>query len=94
MVRLTLSSPGPPFALQRKKDYGNKEQHEYLDWITQFAAVVHRKLREDGSFVMDIGGAYQKGVPARSLYNFRLPIRFCDDIGFFLVQPVKASFSD
>lgn len=83
-VNLVITSP--PFALQRKKDYGNKDQHEYLDWITQFAEVVHRKLRDDGSFVMDIGGAYQKGVPARSLYNFRLPIRFCDDLGFFLAE--------
>ena len=83
-INLVITSP--PFALQRQKDYGNKDQHEYLDWITQFAAVVHRKLRDDGSFVMDIGGAYQKGVPARSLYNFRLPIRFCDDLGFFLAE--------
>lgn len=83
-VNLVITSP--PFALQRKKEYGNKEQHEYLDWITEFAAVVYRKLRDDGSFVMDIGGAYQKGVPTRSLYNFRLPIRFCDDLGFFLAE--------
>jgi site-specific DNA-methyltransferase (cytosine-N4-specific) len=83
-VNLVMTSP--PFALQRKKEYGNRDQHEYLDWITQFAAVVYRKLRDDGSFVLDLGGAYQKGIPARSLYNFRVPIRFCDDIGFFLAE--------
>ena len=83
-VNLVMTSP--PFALQRKKEYGNKDQHEYLDWITEFARVVHRKLRDDGSFVLDLGGSYQKGVPARSLYNFRVPIRFCDDLGFFLAE--------
>ncbi|TYC68301.1 site-specific DNA-methyltransferase [Stappia sp. BW2] len=83
-INLVITSP--PFALQRKKEYGNKEQHEYLDWITDFAALVHRKLRDDGSFVLDIGGAYQKGTPTRSLYNFRLPIRFCDELGFFLAE--------
>jgi len=83
-VQLVMTSP--PFALQRKKEYGNKEQHEYVDWLAQFAAVVRRKLRDDGSFVLDLGGAYQKGVPARSLYNFRVPIRFCDDLGFFLAE--------
>ena len=83
-VNLVMTSP--PFALQRKKEYGNKDQHEYLDWITEFAKVVHRKLRDDGSFVLDLGGSYQKGVPARSLYNFRVPIRFCDDLGFFLAE--------
>ena len=83
-VNLVMTSP--PFALQRKKEYGNKDQHEYLDWITEFAKVVYRKLRDDGSFVLDLGGSYQKGAPARSLYNFRVPIRFCDDLGFFLAE--------
>ena len=83
-VNLVMTSP--PFALQRQKEYGNKEQHEYIDWLAQFAALVHRKLREDGSFVLDLGGAYQKGTPTRSLYNFRVPIRFCDEIGFFLAE--------
>jgi len=83
-VNLVMTSP--PFALQRKKSYGNKDQHEYLDWITEFASLVHQKLRDDGSFVLDLGGSYQKGVPARSLYNFRVPIRFCDDVGFFLAE--------
>ena len=35
---------------------------------------------------MDIGGAYRKGVPVRSLYNFRVPIHLCDNLGFFLAQ--------
>lgn len=83
-VNLVVTSP--PFALQRKKEYGNADQHEYIEWLSEFAALVRRKLTEDGSFVLDIGGAYQKGVPSRSLYNFRVPIHFCDDLGFFLAQ--------
>ncbi len=83
-VNLVMTSP--PFALQRQKEYGNKEQHEYIDWLAEFASLVHRKLRDDGSFVLDLGGAYQKGVPTRSLYNFRIPIRFCDDLGFYLAE--------
>ena len=83
-VNLVLTSP--PFALQRQKAYGNKEQHEYVEWLSEFGRLVHRKLAPDGSFVLDLGGAYQKGVPARSLYNFRVLIEFCDDIGFFLAQ--------
>lgn len=83
-VNLVMSSP--PFALQRQKEYGNKDEYEYIDWLSAFAKVVHKKLRDDGSFVLDLGGAYQKGVPTRSLYNFRIPIRFCDDLGFFLAE--------
>jgi site-specific DNA-methyltransferase (cytosine-N4-specific) len=83
-VDLVITSP--PFALQRQKAYGNKDQSEYLDWLMDFARLVHAKLKPTGSFVMDVGGAYQKGVPARSLYHLRLPIRFCDEIGFFLAE--------
>lgn len=83
-VNLVMTSP--PFALLRKKEYGNKDQHEYIEWLSEFAKLVLKKLTPDGSFVLDLGGAYQKGVPARSLYNFRIPIHFCDDLGFFLAE--------
>ncbi len=83
-VNLVVTSP--PFALQRQKAYGNLDQHEYIDWFLEFARLVHRKLADDGSFVVDFGGAYMKGVPARSLYNFRVMIRMVDEIGFFLAE--------
>lgn len=83
-VNLIITSP--PFALQRQKDYGNLEQHEYVDWFLEFARLVQRKLRDDGSFVVDFGGAYMKGVPARSLYNFRVMLRMVDELGFFLAE--------
>ena len=83
-VNLVITSP--PFALQRQKDYGNLEQHEYIDWFLEFARIVQRKLRDDGSFVVDFGGAYTKGVPARSLYNFRVMLRMVDELGFFLAE--------
>jgi DNA modification methylase len=83
-VNLVMTSP--PFALLRKKEYGNKEQHEYVEWLAEFAKVVLKKLTHDGSFVLDLGGAYQRGIPSRSLYNFRIPIHFCDDLGFHLAE--------
>ncbi|KAF1685989.1 site-specific DNA-methyltransferase [Pseudoxanthomonas broegbernensis] len=83
-VNLVMTSP--PFALQRQKEYGNLDQHEYIDWFLGFAKLVHQKLKDDGSFVVDFGGAYMKGVPARSLYNFRVMIRIVDELGFFLAE--------
>lgn len=83
-INLVLTSP--PFALQRQKEYGNKTGADYIDWLTAFAEVVYRKLADDGSFVLDLGGAYEKGVPVRSLYTFRVAIRFCDEIGFHLAE--------
>ncbi|QQZ27360.1 site-specific DNA-methyltransferase [Thiothrix subterranea] len=83
-VNLVMTSP--PFALQRKKEYGNKDQHEYVEWLAAFGKLVFQKLKSDGSFVLDLGGAYEKGVPARSLYNFRVLLKFCDELGFTLAE--------
>jgi len=83
-INLVMTSP--PFALQREKEYGNKEQAEYIEWLSQFAVLVRQKLRDDGSLVLDLGGAYRRGVPVRSLYNFRIPIHFCDNLGFYLAE--------
>lgn len=84
-INLVITSP--PFALQRKKEYGNKSQDNYVDWLTEFGALVYEKLREDGSFVIDIGGAYEKGEPSYSLYQFKVLIKMVDEIGFKLAQP-------
>ncbi|MBP6506141.1 MAG: site-specific DNA-methyltransferase [Opitutaceae bacterium] len=83
-VNLFLTSP--PFALQREKEYGNVTQDEYVEWLAKFACIIQSKLKEDGSFVIDIGGAYQKGLPVRSLYPFRVLLKFCDEIGFHLAE--------
>lgn len=83
-VNLILTSP--PFALTRKKEYGNKASNEYVEWFLQFAPHFKRVLTKDGSFVLDLGGAYLPGAPVRSIYQFELLVRLCKDIGFFLAQ--------
>jgi site-specific DNA-methyltransferase (cytosine-N4-specific) len=83
-VDLVLTSP--PFALLREKSYGNKEQAEYVQWLSTFAARVYRVLTPTGSFVLDLGGAYQRGLPVRSLYQWRIVLSFCDDLGFHLAE--------
>lgn len=92
-VDLVLTSP--PFALQRQKEYGNLDEGSYVDWILQFSKQVKRVLKESGSFVIDLGGAYLKNRPVRSLYNYRLLIKLCDEQGwnlaeeFFWYNPAK-----
>jgi len=83
-VNLVITSP--PFALQRKKKYGNESQEDYVDWLMAFGKKVSRVLKEDGSFVLDLGGAYEKGRPTRSLYNYRILVRFCDELEYFLAE--------
>ncbi|MDQ3330610.1 MAG: site-specific DNA-methyltransferase, partial [Planctomycetota bacterium] len=83
-VDLVVTSP--PFALLRQKAYGNLDQQEYVDWLVSFGPLVKRVLKDTGSFVVDLGGAYQRGVPVRSLYNYRVLIRLCDECGFSLAE--------
>ena len=83
-VDLVVTSP--PYALHFKKEYGNADKKDYVDWFRPFGAQVLRILKPDGSFVLNIGGSYEKGQPTRSLYHFRLLLMLCDDIGFHLAQ--------
>lgn len=83
---IDLVMTSPPFALQRAKEYGNKAQHEYVAWLVQFGKLVKDKLKDTGSFVLDLGGAYEPGQPSRSLYPFRVLIEFCDSLGFHLAE--------
>jgi len=83
-INLILTSP--PFALTRKKEYGNKSAEEYVDWFIKFAQEFKRVLTEDGSLVIDLGGAYLPGNPVRSIYQFDLLVRLCKELDFFLAQ--------
>ena len=83
-VDLVLTSP--PYALHFKKEYGNADQAQYVEWFSPFATEIQRILRPTGSFVLNIGGAWTPGAPTRSLYHFRLLLHLCDTIGFKLCQ--------
>lgn len=83
-VDLIVTSP--PFGLVREKAYGNVSADNYLDWFATFAKPFHRVLKDSGSLVIDIGGAWNKGTPTRSLYHYKLPIMLVEDFGFHLAQ--------
>lgn len=83
-VDLIMTSP--PFGLVRKKDYGNVDAKDYIDWFKEFGLLFKRILKEDGSLVIDIGGSWIKGQPTRSLYHFKLLIMLCEEVGFHLAQ--------
>ena len=83
-VDLIVTSP--PFGLVRKKDYGNVEANEYVEWFKPFGAAFWRVLKSSGSLVIDIGGAWNKGYPTRNLYHFKLLVMLCEELGFHLAQ--------
>ena len=72
---VSLVFTSPPFALRRQKAYGNVGAGEYVDWFWPFAQEIHRVLRTDGSFVFDLGGAWNPGRGTRSLYQYELILR-------------------
>lgn len=83
---IDLVMTSPPFALQREKTYGNVDQQVYVDWLFAFCEKVHHVLSPTGSFVIDLGGAYQSKRPVRSLYNYRILIKLCDELDFRLAE--------
>ena len=83
-VDMILTSP--PFALTRKKDYGNEQEDAYLEWFRSFAVEFRRILKDEGSLVIDLGGAWKPGMPVRSLYHFKLLIMLCEEYEFHLAQ--------
>jgi site-specific DNA-methyltransferase (cytosine-N4-specific) len=90
---IDLICTSPPFALVRKKDYGNVDADQYIEWFHPFAQEFYRILKPKGSLAIDIGGTWIKGLPTRSLYHFELVINLChpqskNGIGFHLAQEI------
>lgn len=83
-VNLVFTSP--PYALHFKKAYGNVSKEDYVEWFLHFAREIFRVLKDDGSFVLNIGGSYNKGSPTRSLYHFKLMIALVEEVKFHLAQ--------
>lgn len=83
---VALAITSPPFALLRPKAYGNEVEDAYLEWLLRFARALRPKLAEDGSFVIDMGGAYQRGVPARTLVQWKFLIRVVEELDYTLAQ--------
>lgn len=83
---IDLVMTSPPFALLRQKEYGNEKQEDYVEWLGKFAKLLLPKLKHTGSLVVDLGGAYERGKPTRSLYNFKVLIYFCETLGYHLAE--------
>ncbi|MBS0125065.1 DNA-methyltransferase [Thetidibacter halocola] len=83
-VDLVITSP--PYALHSKKPYGNVAASEYVAWFLPFAAEIRRILKDDGSFVLNISGSWNRGHPTRSISQYKLLIALVEETGFHLAQ--------
>jgi DNA modification methylase len=84
-IRAKLIVTSPPFALVRKKSYGNEDADQYVEWFARFIPYFKEILEPQGSLVIDIGGAWIRGLPAKSTYHFKLLLRLCES-GYYLAQ--------
>lgn len=83
-IDVVLTSP--PYALHFKKEYGNADQAEYVDWLLGFAEGIRRVLKPSGSFVLNLGGTWTPGSPTRSLCHLEVPVRLVREAGLHLAQ--------
>lgn len=87
-VDLIVTSP--PFALRKKKPYGNVDAEEYMKWLHPFAVEMRRILKPTGSLVLHLGGSWEEGRPTRSLYHFEVLLDLCRRVKggrwFYLAQ--------
>jgi DNA modification methylase len=90
---IDLVMTSPPFALTRKKEYGNEPVERYLEWFMPFCREIMRVLKPTGSFVLDIGGAWIPGAPVRSIYHFELAVKVAKEFKlaqeFYWYNPAK-----
>lgn len=85
-VNLIVTSPPFPLTFQKKKPYGTVDIGGYITWFLPLADELRRVLKPDGSFVIDIGGVWNKGLPTRSLYQHHLLIALHEKVGLHLAQ--------
>jgi site-specific DNA-methyltransferase (cytosine-N4-specific) len=64
--KVNLIFTSPPFALNRKKQYGNHTGDEYVEWLASFSDLLVPYLAPTGSIVMELGNAWEPGLPVMS----------------------------
>jgi len=83
-VNLVFTSP--PFPLNRKKRYGNKNGEEYIEWLSSYGPLLKKMLTPDGSIVMEVGNSWEQGLLVMSTLPIRSLLRFQEDNELYLCQ--------
>lgn len=83
-VQLIFTSP--PFPLNRKKKYGNKQGEEYVQWLAGFAERFKKLLKPKGSIVLEMGNAWEPGKPVMSTLALKALIGFMEKGNLNLCQ--------
>lgn len=83
-VKLLFTSP--PFPLVKKKRYGNETGDRYLKWLASLAPRLAELLTDDGSLVLEIGNAWERGMPVMSTLPIEALLAFKRAAGLQLCQ--------
>lgn len=83
-VRLLFTSP--PFALNRKKKYGNYQGEEYIDWIASYAPLFREYVCDKGSIVLELGNGWEPGQPTMSTLSVEALLAFKKKADLYLCQ--------
>lgn len=78
----------PPFPLVRKKKYGNKNGDQYLEWLRDLAPRLRDMVRPKGSIVIEIGNAWEPGIPSMSTLPLRALLAFQEAADLHLCQHI------
>lgn len=84
--KANLVFTSPPFPLNRAKSYGNMTGDEYLKWFSSLAPLFADVLEADGSIVIEIGNAWEKGIPVHSTLPIETLLKFKEEGNFYLCQ--------
>ncbi len=76
MNKVNLIITSPPFPLNQKKRYGNKNGEEYKEWFIKLAPLFSELLTPDGSIVIELGNAWEAGKPIQSVLHLESLLGF------------------
>lgn len=86
--KCNLILTSPPFPLVRKKRYGNETGQAYIKWLESLACGLAELLAEDGSIVIEIGNAWEVGMPVMSTLPLEALLAFKKASGLYLCQHI------
>jgi len=84
--KVNLIFTSPPFPLNRAKKYGNMTGDQYLEWIANMAIFFKPFLSPNGSVVLELGNAWDSGLPTHSTLPMEALLEFKKRGNFHLCQ--------
>ena len=84
--KINLIFTSPPFPLNKKKKYGNRQGEEYLEWLSDLSLLFKDYLTPKGSIVIELGNAWTSGSPVMSVLPIQALLKFLEKGNLKLCQ--------